>query len=573
MHRFLVRNKRLILTLPLVLAASLLLPSPVVPAAHGQLTGLVCITDSTSATSCPASPPVIGPLTIGSTFSVGVFVQNSDPLGGWDIYVAADPLVLSPASAALGTLITSPTLTSICVNGVAKTGSCTVGTVNGPGVVEVTAIESSGLNDCNTPSGPCSGMAFTIAYSVVGPAPTTPIFYPSATTCSPSTVTGTDVCVFIGDNVGNPVPETVQGVTITQVVDPTTTSVACTPSSIILGSSTSCMATVTDTATTGANNPTGTVTFTTDGSGSFSPSAICNLLAVGANQAQCSVSYTPAGRGTQNISAIYNGDFHHSPSTAPLFPLTVIFSPSDFSLTAASTSLSIPSGGIGSATFTVTGFGGFTGSVAFTSSSIPYGVTVMFVPNPATITSVGGTATSEMTVFVNSIVAAGTGFTFTATGVGGPNGTLTHSVTVNVTVTAVAVPTLVQGKIHWTHHLSLSRTVNIESWTVFVADPLPNSVNVVVRIMGSSAINPSLFFDVACGVTCVNTGNDGVSFTPGLTPLAVPAGAKSFSFSFSQSISGNFVNQKVSFTATLYWAIGSLYTSSSSRSGAFAVVP
>src|SRR6266851_5311731 len=156
MYDRLLKNKRLVLSLPLLLAAALFLPSNTVPSAHAQFTGLVCITASTSATSCPTSPPSIGPLAVGSTFSIGVFVQNSDPLAGWDVYVAVNPSFLTPISAALGNLVTSPSLTSICINGVATVGSCTVNAANGPGVVEVTTIESSGGTDCNNPPpGPC----------------------------------------------------------------------------------------------------------------------------------------------------------------------------------------------------------------------------------------------------------------------------------------------------------------------------------------------------------------------------------------------------------------------------------
>jgi|SRR5439155_7568477 len=78
-------------------------------------------------------------------------------------------------------------------------------------------------------------------------------------------------------------------------------------------------------------------------------------------------------------------------------------------------------------------------------------------------------------------------------------------------------------------------------------------------------------FDITCGVTCVNTAG-GVNFTPGLTPVTVAASTSSFSFNFNQPISGIFVDQKVAFTATLYWATGTLYNSGNSRSGAFAVV-
>src|SRR5207253_1241896 len=77
LHYRLVKNKRLILSLPLLLA-SLFLTSQAFPSAHAQFTGLVCITSSTTATSCPGSPPTIGPVTVGQTFTVGLFVQRSE---------------------------------------------------------------------------------------------------------------------------------------------------------------------------------------------------------------------------------------------------------------------------------------------------------------------------------------------------------------------------------------------------------------------------------------------------------------------------------------------------------------
>src|SRR5437016_26238 len=97
-----LKNKRLILTLPLFLAASLLLPLNIVPMAHASPgTGLVCITASTSATSCPTSAPSLGPFNVGDTFSVGAFVQASDAMGGFDVFVASNPAYVSPMSAAL----------------------------------------------------------------------------------------------------------------------------------------------------------------------------------------------------------------------------------------------------------------------------------------------------------------------------------------------------------------------------------------------------------------------------------------------------------------------------------------
>ena len=538
---------------------------------NAQIVGLVCITLSTTATSCPTSPPPIGPLTVGSTFSVGLFVQNSAPLGGWDIYVAADPAFLNPTSAALGTLITNPSLTSICINGVATSGSCTVNTANGRGVVEVTTTEGSGLSDCNNPPGPCSGMAFTITYNVVGSTPTTPIFYPSATGCGPSSVSGTEVCVLLADNFGNPLPENIQGASVTQTVDPTTTSVSCTPSSLVLGDSTSCTATVTDTSSTGSTNPSGSMTFTTDSPGSFSPSADCNLSTIGSNQAQCSTTFTPnqVGSGTDNIGAMYSGDTTHTTSTAPLFPVTVSFTASDIHVAASSASLSIPAGAMAADNLTVTGLGSFTGSVTLSNHSVLLGVTVIFSPNPVQISTVGGSAISTMTVLIDSSMAAGTNFVLTEVAASGSH---SHSVNINVTVTGGGLPSLVGSKIQWAHKISLSKTGGTQSWTATVANPLSTRIRVVVRIVLRSSINPSLTFDVSCGVTCVNTSG-GVNNTPGLTPVLVAGGTKSLSFNFNQPISSSLVNQSVSFTATLYWSTSTYYVPSSSKTGTFTVGP
>src|SRR5437660_1002123 len=449
LHYHLVKNKRLILSLPLLLA-SLFLASQAFPSAHAQFTGLVCITSSTTATSCPGSPPTIGPLTVGQTFTVGLFVQGSDAMGGWDIYVAADPAFLNPTSAALGTLVANPSLTSICINGSPTTGSCTVNTANGPGVVEATTIESSGGNECGGIS-PCSGMALTITYQVVGATPSTSLSYPTSPGCSASSVSSPpNVCVLVADAFGTPLSENIQGATVIRpaTLDPTATMLSCS-SPAAVGTASTCTATVTDTATTGATSPTGQVTFSTDGSGSFGP----------ANNVPASATVTPAAASSYSFNAVYSGDSNNNAVTSACEPFTVVPAPS-----------------------------------------------------------------------------------FTA------------------------------GKLHWTHHLSLAKSASTQSWTAIVTNPLSSPVEVLVRIVGASTINPSNTFDVTCGVTCVNTASGGVNSTSGLTPLPVDLHTSSLSLSFNQAIPSGFANQKFTFTATLYWTTGTVYSASNSKSGAFAVV-
>jgi Bacterial Ig-like domain (group 3) len=95
----------------------------------------------------------------------------------------------------------------------------------------------------------------------------------------------------------------------------TSTTVACTPPSLTLGTgSTTCTATVTDTGSS-PTNPTGNVSFTSNGSGNFSGGGSCAPTG-NAGQPSCQVTYTPttAGTGSHQITASYPGDSTHEPS-------------------------------------------------------------------------------------------------------------------------------------------------------------------------------------------------------------------------------------------------------------------
>src|SRR5438046_2559566 len=76
---------------------------------------------------------------------------------------------------------------------------------------------------------------------------------------------------------------------------PTSTTIQCLPAPVQVSIATSCTATVTDTSATGATTPSGSVSFTTNSTGTFNPtSASCTLVAgTIAGTATCSVSYSP----------------------------------------------------------------------------------------------------------------------------------------------------------------------------------------------------------------------------------------------------------------------------------------
>jgi hypothetical protein len=126
----------------------------------------------------------------------------------------------------------------------------------------------------------------------------------------------------------------------------TSTSVAC-QSPVMMGSTSTCTATVTDTDAAPASAPTGDVTWSTDGTGSFGPST-CTLT--GASVATCSVTYTPADAGTAGITATYGGDARHNTSSGGGTVRSVL----RLTSTSVDCSASLLVGSTGSCTATVT---------------------------------------------------------------------------------------------------------------------------------------------------------------------------------------------------------------------------
>jgi YVTN family beta-propeller protein len=107
-------------------------------------------------------------------------------------------------------------------------------------------------------------------------------------------------------------------------VDSTSTSVACSPTSVVVGSATSCTATVTDTATSGATTPTGTVSFTSSPtSGAFGSSGSCTLGATGTSGvASCQLSFTPSAANSYTVTGNYQDDSTHHTSSGQSSSIT-----------------------------------------------------------------------------------------------------------------------------------------------------------------------------------------------------------------------------------------------------------
>jgi hypothetical protein len=99
----------------------------------------------------------------------------------------------------------------------------------------------------------------------------------------------------------------------------TSTSVSCAPSSVVVGSAGTCIATVSDVGGAPLSAPSGPVTFSSGGPGSFGGSGSCTLSPTGGTgQASCQLAYTPSavGSGSHAIAAGYSGDGSHPSSSA-----------------------------------------------------------------------------------------------------------------------------------------------------------------------------------------------------------------------------------------------------------------
>jgi hypothetical protein len=105
------------------------------------------------------------------------------------------------------------------------------------------------------------------------------------------------------------------GLAVDSGIDPTATTVACTPPSVTPGATTTCKATVTDSASSAI--PTGLVAFSGNATTPFlgGASTTCTLTADAAGGASCVVGAIPQAAGTAPITADYQGDAVHAKST------------------------------------------------------------------------------------------------------------------------------------------------------------------------------------------------------------------------------------------------------------------
>lgn len=157
---------------------------------------------------------------------------------------------------------------------------------------------------------------------------------------------------------------------------------------------------------TAATVPTGSVTFM-DGA---------KALGSGTLDAQGSATYSTSSlsAGTHVITAVYSGDADFAASTSAQYGQTVT-APS-YTLSANPTSLSITAGQTGSATFTLTPVGGFSGTVSFACSDLPSHVVCGFVPSSITADGSNTVQSTTLTIGTSATSNASIATTTTAAG-------------------------------------------------------------------------------------------------------------------------------------------------------------
>jgi Flp pilus assembly pilin Flp len=334
----------------------------------------------------------------------------------------------------------SCTPTSTVVNG---SVSCTVsvtdtasGTTSAPlGIVTLTTNGTGSFSPGNTctltgPSSPTSCPAITYLPTAIG------------------TGTHTLTAQYAPGN-GDTTHAASTGTTaVTVTPRSTTTTINCTPATIPLNGSTSCSATVTDTALGTKSAPQGTVTWAvvSGGTGAFSPTS-CSSLSPASPSATCTgITYTPsAGTGTHTITATYvpgGGDTVHNGSTSNSVGIAVVARATSIGVSCSPTSLPANTPTTCTATITDTDIGAATtpqGTVNWSNAG-PSGT---FNPTSCTPTAVTGSnppASSCQTTYVAN--AAGSpviSATYSSSdGHAGQTGSAALTVTKRTTTTAVS---------------------------------------------------------------------------------------------------------------------------------------
>jgi len=427
-------NKRPLLVILPLLAVVALLSVPQIPPVHANpFTGTVCVEDFTSVpqtnsmpcnhvlsvSGAPVGPTFDGPfVTPNHQIQIGLYVNGSDPLNGWDITLKADHTLFVPAYRS--TLVVDPThslvgpenipgaslaVVVLCVQGISVVGNClstdTIDTLHYSVVGGKTTASPSGGLLFITGSTPPGGIS---------------IGYQSGCAGSQS-VPGS--CIAILTGTPNPAPETSMTATFNNsgttapgvcAVAPCTgvpyVTVSSSAATLNLLAGKSGSVTLTATAQSGwpgnavppgASND--LVTFTDAASTGLTVGLAAGTTCTtgGASCSSPAISVSAAAIGNYAVTFIANyvaNSYDTGQNNTLAAPVTVNVKVTDYSWSVTPTTVNIPKGASPTVmTGTLTSLNGFSGTVFFLAAASPVtGLTTTFTPASVPVAS-GGTST------------------------------------------------------------------------------------------------------------------------------------------------------------------------------------
>jgi large repetitive protein len=145
--------------------------------------------------------------------------------------------------------------------------------------------------------------------------------------------------------------------------------------------------------------PTGTVTFTSVSGG------VATVIGMGTLDSSGVATLNPnLAAGTFSIVAVYGGDALHAPSTS--LPLSVIGTPSNFTITVNPPAITVAVTQNTTATLTFTSIAGFSDTLGLGCASLPSAVTCHF-SSPSVVLAANGTQTAQVTIDTNNPLSGG----------------------------------------------------------------------------------------------------------------------------------------------------------------------
>jgi hypothetical protein len=489
-----------IFIIPLMLLGALLSPS----LAHAA-TGVISVNGGALITAVQTATSV----------SVPIQISGSNALNAFDIQVSADPTILSGASVSLtGSVLSNPSIVLECINGVLVAGT-TCSSQDHAGVVHLAVTTIGSLT-----TAPTTGLLFAINYNVVGTTTGTPISF--NTGCVQTSIPNGD-CVTIANGSASAVPETDQGSSFANLIDFKMTPAFAklsTPSGVAITD------VINYVAQGGYTDIVSETCAATTGLTCTPASSSVDLTVAKTALDTFTISGTASGFVT--VTATGQGLFTPStPIKTHSVTIPVQIAPKGFSLAVSQSTVTISRGSSDSSTtIAAAGVSGFSGAVAFTSSSTS-GITGT-APS-ATLTPDGSgysIASSALTIAVASTVGTGL-YTLTITGT---SGTSTSSASISVVVPG-------------------------EDFSI---SAVPAAITIVRGGSVASSLNLLSLGNFAGAVTfttsITNQGTDSCCFTNNITPAYSPAtvtltagGSASVAF-FASTVGG--ASPVSSYTAT-----------------------